>query len=77
MFLHLGKSTVIVAEDVVGIFDIETTTVSSRTRQFLADAEKNGKVINVSTELPKSFVILKNGFVYISRLSPQTLEARL
>lgn len=80
MFLHLGNETVINTDDIIGIFDLETTTVSKHTRKFLADAEKNGRVINVSYELPKSFIVTnEEGFekVYIAQLSAVTIANRL
>lgn len=79
MFLHLGQYTVVRTDEIVGIFDIDNTTVSKHTRKYLAEAEKQKKVVNVSTELPKSFVVCnKNGNekVYISQLSPTTLIKR-
>ena len=79
MVLHLGQYTVVRTDEIVGIFDIDNTTVSKHTRKYLAEAEKQKKVVNVSTELPKSFVVCnKNGNekVYISQLSPTTLIKR-
>lgn len=80
MYLHLGEKTVVRTDTIVGIFDLENTTVSKHTRSFLADAQKTGKVINVSYELPKSFVICEEKgrtSVYISQLSGQTLMRRI
>lgn len=80
MFLHLGQDTIVNTKDIVGIFDMDTSTVGKPTRDFLNKAQKEGNVINVSFELPKSFVVLKkNGkmTVYISQLSTSTLEKRL
>ena len=79
MYLHLGQDTVIDTESIVAMFDIDACTVSKKTRNFLAAAQKNGEVINVSFELPRSFVICrKNGrnTVYISQLSTKTLSNR-
>lgn len=79
MYLHLGQDTVINFKDIIGIFDMDTTTVSKHTRNYLALAEKNGRVFNVSSELPKSFVICgknNNITVYISQLSSVTLLKR-
>lgn len=79
MFLHLGQYTVVKTDEIVGIFDIDNTTVSKHTRKYLSEAEKQGKVVNVSYELPKSFVVCnKNGNekVYVSQLSPTTLIKR-
>lgn len=79
MYLHLGQDTVITTESIVAMFDIDACTVSKKTRDFLANAEKNGRVINVSFELPRSFVVCeKNGetTVFISQLSTKTLLNR-
>ena len=79
MYLHLGQDTVIETENIVAMFDIDACTVSKKTRDFLAAAQKNGEVINVSFELPRSFIICrKNGrnTVYISQLSTKTLSNR-
>ena len=71
MYLHLGQDTVVKMSEVVGIFDLETSTISKITREFLAKAEKSGKVINVSMEMPKTFILCKdhkeNTIVYISQ----------
>lgn len=80
MYLHLGEKTVIKTEDIIGIFDLDNTTVSKNTRDFLADAEKNGEVVNVSFELPKSFILCVENDekkVYISQIASSTLYKRM
>lgn len=79
MYLHLGNNTIIRKDNIIGIFDLDNSTVSVKTREFLSNAEKSGNVINVSAELPKSFVVCreKNGCkIYICQLSPVTLIKR-
>ena len=79
MYLHLGQNVVVRTACVVGIFDIENTSMSRLTRSYLAQAEKNGRVVNVSTELPKSFIVCEenqNIPVYIPQISPSTLRKR-
>lgn len=79
MFLHLGQETVVRLDDIVGIFDIETTSISKETRWFLTHAENKLKVTNVSNDLPKSFVVCENDRetrVYISQISSATLKRR-
>jgi len=79
MYIHLGQNVVVSEADVIGIFDLDNTTSSYITRKFLRDAEKAGQVVNVSEELPKSFIISgrDNGItVFLSQLSPQTLYKR-
>ncbi len=48
MYLHLGNETVIKEREVIGIFDMDSTTVSKHTRKFLKVSEKNKKVFTVS-----------------------------
>ena len=79
MFLHLGQNVLVLLNDVVGIFDIENSSIAKSTRSYLAAAEKNKKVINVSTEMPKSFIVCKTKnreTVYVSQISSQTLKKR-
>ncbi len=79
MYIHLGQETVVKTEDVVGIFDMDNTTTSRFTREYLKQAEKKGLVVNVTTELPKSFIICNHGGqtrIYISQISPLTLARR-
>ncbi len=80
MYLHLGMDKVITFEEIIGIFDLDTTTVSKSTRNYLTMAEKAGKVENVCTDLPKSFIVCidkdGNEKVYISQISSSTLLKR-
>ena len=80
MYLHLGQETLVDEKNIIGLFDLDTSTLSAKTREFLARAEKSGHVVNVSSELPKSFVIIAQGqppqTVYISQLTTGTLKKR-
>lgn len=79
MYLHLGNNVVVKKEDIIGIFDMDTSTTSKHSRNFLAQAEKNGMVVNVSYELPKTYVVCQDGektLVYISPISSATLLKR-
>ena len=66
-------------ESVIGVFDLDNTTGSHITRKFLSEAERAGRVVSVSDELPKSFVVCGGGGgykVYLSQLTSQTLLKR-
>ena len=79
MYLHLGQNTVVKMDRIVGVFDMDNSTISKHTRDFLARAQKEGRVVNVSMELPKSFVVCaeeERNMVYISQISPATLLKR-
>jgi len=79
MYLHLGQNVVVPESTVIGIFDLDNTTSSHITRKSLGDAERGGRVINISDELPRSFVICeeeKKINIYLSQLTSQTLMKR-
>lgn len=76
-YLHLGANTDVLDENIIGIFDIENTSVSKITKDFLAG--KNFKVINVSFDIPKSFILTESEnetVLYISQIAPATLKKR-
>ena len=76
MYLHLGADTVVRTRDIVAVFDMDRATVNATSRKFLAAAEKKKKVVNVSDDLPKSFVVCADGRVMISAVSSQTSARR-
>ncbi len=79
MFLHLGSDVVVNMADVIAILDLDVTSTSKITREFLTVAEEEGFVVNVSDDLPKSFVITeieRESRVFISPISSQTLLKR-
>ncbi len=76
MYLHIGNNYVIREKDIIGIFDLDNTTISKHTRNLLSQAEKEGRVITVSTDLPKSFVVCADHTVYLCQLSPSALAGR-
>ena len=80
MYLHLGQNIMVRNQDVIGIFDLDNTTWSFRTRRFLERAEREGRVTAVGDDLPRSFVLVQEGdrppAVYITALSSAALFAR-
>jgi hypothetical protein len=79
MYLHLGKQVAVPFKCVIGIFDLDNASMSRHTRRYLEEAQKDGRVINVSEELPRSFIICREKgrtSVFISQISSQTLLKR-
>ena len=80
MYLHLGQAVVVPEGEIVGIFDLDNASWSPRTRRFLEKAEREGRVVNAASDLPKSFVLRQKrdgtNVVYLSQLSPATLKGR-
>ena len=78
-YLHLGKGTVVNTASIVGIFDLDITSQSHLTRQFLRRAEQAGQVVNAAEDIPKSFVVCRDGEesrVYLSQMAAATLLKR-
>lgn len=79
MYLHLGKSTIVPLSSVVGVFDLDSASASPRTRAFLEKAEREGRLVSVTDDLPRSFVVCRENdidTVYLSQISARTLERR-
>ncbi len=79
MYLSIGNDMAVRESSIIGIFDMDNTSTSRRTREFLAKAEKNGEVVPCD-DLPKSFVLTAEyglDRVYLTALSAATLEKRL
>lgn len=80
LYLHLEQDSVILKKNIIGIFDMDKTTVSKKTREYLNQAEREGRVRYVSYDLPKSFILCREGesiVVYISRLFSETVRGRI
>lgn len=79
MFLHIGEGKILNKKDIVAVFDLETTSISKKTREFLKINEKKGNVSYISDEIPKSYIVCdskEKKRVYISQISSQTLYKR-
>ncbi len=80
MYLFLGGEQSVREDAVVGVFDMDNTTVAGSTRKFLSRAQKEGAVVNLTDDLPKSFCLAAEGgkeTVYISPVSPATIKKRV
>lgn len=79
MYIHLGQDVVVPKKGLIGLFDIDNCTSSAITRSFLAEAEKNGEIVDISGELPRVFAVYENRGerrVYLSQISSSTLMKR-
>ncbi len=79
MYLRVEENIVVNTKDIIGIFDMDNTTVSRLGRTFLAKSEKNGLIINSTDDLPKSFVVTndrKDTKIFISSVSSRILAKR-
>ena len=79
-YLHIGKNVMVSRRRIIGVFDLDITSQSKRTREFLEKAEQEGVVVPVTEDIPKSFLVCDHPYhrqiVYISQLNTQTLQKR-
>ncbi len=79
MYIHVGQDVVVQDKDIVGVFDLDNASVSKRTRDFLNKNEKQKNVVNVSDDLPKTFIVCQKNAkttVYLSQISSVTLRRK-
>ena len=73
MYLHLGNGFVARKDEITAVFDLDNSSQSYRTREFLLKAEQAGNVVNAAgAELPKSFVVVGRQ-VYLCQFNSSTL----
>ena len=80
MFLHVGNNKNIRLRNVVGIFDMDNATLSSVTRKYLSQKQREGLVESAILEIPKSFVLYLENKEYkicFSQLSSSALRGRI
>ena len=80
MYLHIGQNEIIPERRVIGIFDLDKCSTSKRTRDYLSAAEQEGVVLDISGDIPKSFVVCDHPYhpqiVYLRQLNTSTLKNR-
>ena len=81
MYLHLGQSFVVPNREILGIFDLDNASWAYKTREFLEQAEREGRAIWLTEDLPRSFILVDSRWgepiFYISPLSSTTLANRM
>ena len=80
MYIHLGADIVINSDEVVGIFDLDNTTVRRTTKDFLKNAQQNKNIVENPGIFPKSFIVCKRKNcerIYLSGISSLTLRKRI
>ena len=90
MYLHIGNGKSVKGERIIGVFDLDTATVSKISKDFINRKQRSGKVEYTDSDLPRTFLIVDKGprvkagrlrkrddsSVYLSRISTQGLEIR-
>ncbi len=78
-YLFISNEKIINSDDIIGIFDTDTSTVSPVTRLTLRKAEAEKRLISVTREIPKSFILTDENNetkIYMSQISPKILKKR-
>lgn len=75
MYLYLGGDTAVKTDRIIGIFDMDTSTVNKATRDYLSKAEKEKRIVYVNYELQKSFIVCEDK-IYVCPLNTATLLKR-
>ena len=79
-YVHLGQNQIVPGHRIIGIFDLDKCSTSKRTRDFLSAADGDGVVLDISGDIPKSFVLCDHPYhpqiVYLSQLNTSTLKNR-
>ena len=79
MYLDIGKDFSLRDSSIIGIFDLDNTSTSRRTQEFLNHAEREGQVVPCD-ELPKAYILTSEyGLprVWLTAYNTATLEKRL
>ena len=79
MYLHIGNGKSVQKKDIIGIFDLDTSTVTKQGKSFINNMEKSGRVEYDDFDLPRSFVLFEDGGEYkikLSRISARGLKMR-
>ena len=77
MYLSIGNDMAVRDKNIIGIFDLDNTTTAGRhTMNFLNEKQKEGKVTYLIKDIPKSFVVMADGQVYVVELNSQILKKR-
>ena len=79
MYLNIGNDMAVREQSIIGIFDLDNTSISKRTREFLNQSENEGQVVPCD-DLPKSFILTDEyGMqrIFLTSLSASTLEKRM
>ena len=79
MYLSIGSDFSVRERSILGIFDLDHTSYSNHTRKFLTRAEKQGEVVAITGDLPKSFVLTEEfgmNRVYLTQFNSAALEKR-
>lgn len=80
MYLHIGNGKSIRKDKIIGIFDLDTSTVSKITKEFINKNDRMGRLEYTDSDLPRAFILHEDEKGYsikLSRISTQGLKIRI
>ena len=78
-FLPLENNRFVKKQGILGIFDLDKSTYTRVTKNFLNKAQQQAKVSTLSMGLPKSFILYDDGVkeqVYLSVFGSSVIKER-
>ncbi len=76
MYVDIFSDDLVRKSDIVGIFDLDNTTVNRWTNDFLKKKQDEGKITYLFSDIPKSFILMRDGTVYVVEHSSRILRKR-
>ena len=80
MYVHIGQDYMVPVRSIISIFDMDTATYARSTRGLLTRLEKEGRVVTLFDDLPKSAVLCTSELgeiLYITQISSTALQRRI
>lgn len=78
-YINVGGTTVLVKDEVLGVFDLDTASTKTDTKRYLAAMEQAKRLEMVGNDIPKAFAVVSAGRkekVYMTTLSSSSLYGR-
>ena len=81
MYLHVGNGVNVRLSEIIGIFDLDTATVSSVTKKYINENEREGNIEYKDSDRPRAFILHDDKMtgkykIKLSRISASGLRIR-
>lgn len=76
MFIHLGGDTLVNANSIIAIINIENKVNSNINKEFFKTAQEEGFIRKINNEENYNSMIITDRLVYLSPISSVTLKKR-
>ena len=76
MLIHIGEGCLVRDRSIIGCFDMDGSEMSEDTMAFLRNAEKEGIVEMLTTDIPRALVLTEER-VFVTRISTSAIRNRV